>query len=295
MLSKILNKDQLKKKINLIKKNKKKIVLCHGVFDLIHIGHIKHFKKAKEFGDILFVTITSDKFVKKGPGKPLFNERMRAEFLSSLKIVDYIYINNEETSINLINIIKPKFYVKGNDYRMKKNDITRNIYLEENSVKKNGGKIVFTNEDHYSSSKIINSNSDLFNEEQINYFKNTKKYFDSNSLQILLKKIKKLNVLVIGETIIDQYNFCEVLGKSGKDPFLTFQPKKSQDYLGGAAAIANNASVFCKKVDLVSMIGEKKEYYKFIKKNLKNNVSSFLINKKNSPTMIIFFKSVYTR
>ncbi len=286
MLSKILNKDQLKKKINLIKKNKKKIVLCHGVFDLIHIGHIKHFKKAKEFGDILFVTITSDKFVKKGPGKPLFNERMRAEFLSSLKIVDYIYINNEETSINLINIIKPKFYVKGNDYRMKKNDITRNIYLEENSVKKNGGKIVFTNEDHYSSSKIINSNSDLFNEEQINYFKNTKKYFDSNSLQILLKKIKKLNVLVIGETIIDQYNFCEVLGKSGKDPFLTFQPKKSQDYLGGAAAIANNASVFCKKVDLVSMIGEKKEYYKFIKKNLKNNVSSFLINKKNSPTII---------
>ena len=140
MLSKILNKDQLKKKINLIKKNKKKIVLCHGVFDLIHIGHIKHFKKAKEFGDILFVTITSDKFVKKGPGKPLFNERMRAEFLSSLKIVDYIYINNEETSINLINIIKPKFYVKGNDYRMKKNDITRNIYLEENSVKKKWGQ-----------------------------------------------------------------------------------------------------------------------------------------------------------
>ena len=93
MSSNILNEHQLRKKVNLLKQKKRKIVLSHGVFDFIHIGHIKHFQKAKEFGDILIVSITTDKNVKKGPGKPLFNHKLRAQFLSSIKIIDYIFIN----------------------------------------------------------------------------------------------------------------------------------------------------------------------------------------------------------
>ena len=76
MISNILNEQQLKKKITFYKKEKNKIVLCHGVFDVVHIGHIKHFEKAKEFGDILIVSITADKYVNKGPGKPLFSEKL---------------------------------------------------------------------------------------------------------------------------------------------------------------------------------------------------------------------------
>ncbi len=286
MLSNILNANELKKKIILNKKKKKKIVLCHGVFDLIHIGHLKHFEKAKELGDILVVSITSDENVKKGPGKPIFNHKLRAEYLSSFKLIDYIYINYEETSINVINLIKPNFYLKGQDYKLKKNDVTKNIYLEENAVKKHKGKIVFTDEIHFSSSRLINDNYKLFSKDQSNYFKIAKKYFNAKNLQNILKKIEKIKVLVIGETIIDQYNFCEALGKSGKDPFLTFQPKTSQDYLGGAASIANNVSVFSKKVELISMIGHKKEYLKFIKKKLNKNINSFFLNKKNSPTIL---------
>lgn len=286
MASNILNETQLNKKINDLKAKKNKIVLCHGVFDLIHIGHIKHFERAREFGDILVVSVTSDKHVKKGPGTPLFNEKLRAQFLSSVKNIDFVYINNDETPINLINKIKPSFYVKGKDYRSKKNDITYNIYKEERAVKKNNGKLVFTDEVHFSSSKIINSNSNVFNNDQIKYFKNAKKFFNVQYLKKILKKIEKLKVLVIGETIIDQYNFCEALGKSGKDPFLTFEPKTSHDYLGGAAAIANNVAVFSKKVNFVSMLGEKNEYKKFIKNNLKKNINSFFLNKKNSPTIL---------
>ena len=282
----ILNDQNLKKKIGFLKKKKFKISLCHGVFDLIHIGHIKHFQKAKKISDILIVSITTDRYVKKGPAKPLFNHKLRAEYLSSLKMVDYVYINDKETPVDIINIIKPNFYVKGQEYKEHKNDITDNILIEEKVVKKNKGKIFYTNEISFSSSKIINSNSNLFNKEQIKYFKNAKKYFDITSIKTFLSKIKKLKILVIGETIIDQYNFCEALGKSGKDSFLTFQPKTTNDYLGGAAAIANNLSVFCENIDFITFVGEKNSQLNFIRKKLNSNINTFFLKKKNSPTII---------
>ena len=82
---------------------KQKIVLCHGVFDLIHIGHIKHFASAKKLGDILVVSITPDQYVNKGPGRPIFSQTLRSEFLQNISCVDYILVNNKPTSINVIN------------------------------------------------------------------------------------------------------------------------------------------------------------------------------------------------
>ena len=79
----------LKKKLRI---KKKKIVLCHGTFDLLHIGHLKHFNSAKKYADVLIVSITSDKYVLKGPGRPLFNETNRALYLSNLSIIDYVVI-----------------------------------------------------------------------------------------------------------------------------------------------------------------------------------------------------------
>ena len=99
---KILNLEELKKKISAEKKRGKKIVHCHGVFDLLHVGHIKHFKSAKKNADFLLVSITSDQFVNKGPGRPVFNQNLRSEVISSLECVDAVFINNFQTPINLI-------------------------------------------------------------------------------------------------------------------------------------------------------------------------------------------------
>ena len=98
--------------------------------------------------------------------------------------------------------------------------------------------------------------------------------------------MKTLKVLVIGETIIDQYVFCDALGKSGKEPILVLREMESEEYLGGAAAICRHLSSFCKNVTLLSMIGEKKEYLKKIKTNLPKNIFFEYINKKNSPTIV---------
>jgi len=97
---------------------------------------------------------------------------------------------------------------------------------------------------------------------------------------------KKMRVLVIGETIIDQYVFCEALGKSGKEPMLVLRNLKTEEYLGGAAAISRHLSPFCNRISLLSMIGEKREHLKEIKKNLPKNVNFKYIRKKNSPTIL---------
>lgn len=266
------------------KSNKQKIVLCHGVFDLIHIGHIKHFSSAKKFGDILVVSITPDEYVNKGPGRPIFSQTLRAEFLQNISCIDYVVINNKPTSINIINQLKPDVYCKGSDYSINKNDITGEIRNEIKALKNHSGIIKYTNDITNSSSKLINEHYLDLSLNQKKTIKNVKnKKID---LQKLFESSKKLNVLIIGEIIIDQYFFCETLGKSGKDPVLQMHEHNMEIYLGGSAAIAGNVSKFCDKVTLMSMIGDDNKYLNFIKKKLPKNIDFKIIKKKNSPTII---------
>ena len=83
-MGKIITKNEYKANVkDLLKAQKKKVILCHGVFDLIHPGHIIHFEQAKAMGDVLVVSITSEKFVRKGPGRPYFNDEMRMKYCGS--------------------------------------------------------------------------------------------------------------------------------------------------------------------------------------------------------------------
>ena len=137
----------------------------------------------------------------------------------------------------------------------------------------------------FSSSSIINQSLDLNSEKR----KFLKKIYLKNSFVSIKNKIeefKKLNVLIIGEAIIDEYVFCETIGKSGKEPILVLKDVYSEKYLGGSLAIANNIADFCKSVSIVSIIGEKGEYEKLIHSNLKKNIKPFFIKKKSSPTII---------
>jgi rfaE bifunctional protein kinase chain/domain/rfaE bifunctional protein nucleotidyltransferase chain/domain len=286
MIQKLFNLKDLSFIISEKKKEKKKIILCHGVFDLLHIGHIKHFQKAKKFGDFLVVSVTVDKYVNKGNNRPLFNEDLRAEAITALNVVDAVCLSHFPSAVNIINIVKPNFYFKGADYKDHKKDITKKILLESVAVKKNGGKIIYTNEMAFSSTNLLNYNFGLLNDEQKNYLKNIK---DKYSLDVIIKYINKLSnikVLVLGETIIDQYIFCDALGKSGKEPYLAMREQVTKNYLGGAAAIANNLSVFTKNVCLLSMVGQNKEYLDFIKRNLNINIIKSFLCKKNSPTIL---------
>ena len=153
---KIISSEDLPKKIKFLKKKKKKIVLCHGVFDIIHAGHISHFKSAKKFGDILIISVTTDKFVNKGFNRPMFDLSNRKKILSELNIVDYVCESNSQDAISIIEKIKPNIYCKGPDYKNFNHDITNKIKEEIKILKKFGGKFKVTDDQTYSSSKIIN-------------------------------------------------------------------------------------------------------------------------------------------
>lgn len=135
-MNKILDKNNYKSYKS--KLTRKKIVLCHGVFDVLHFGHVKHLKAAKKFGDTLIVSITSDKFVNKGPGRPFFDLSNRIETIAALECVDFVFISDSSDALLPIKLFKPNFYCKGQDYKNSKDDITGKIIRETNEVKKYG-------------------------------------------------------------------------------------------------------------------------------------------------------------
>ena len=114
----------------------KTVAQCHGCFDLMHPGHIKHFEAASKVADVLIVTLTPDRFVNKGPSRPVFSERLRAEAIAALGSADYVIINDSPTAVEAIEKIKPSFYVKGSEYKSVENDITGKITDEENDNSK---------------------------------------------------------------------------------------------------------------------------------------------------------------
>ena len=121
MNKKILNIEELKEVLNIIRNKKnKKIVFTNGCFDILHRGHVEYLQKARELGDLLILGLNSDLSVKKlkGENRPINNEEDRAIVLSALESVDYITIFNEDTPFELIKIVKPDILVKGGDYKI---------------------------------------------------------------------------------------------------------------------------------------------------------------------------------
>jgi rfaE bifunctional protein kinase chain/domain/rfaE bifunctional protein nucleotidyltransferase chain/domain len=282
---KIKNLEELQRIAADLKSKGKKIVHCHGVFDLLHIGHIKHFEEAKSFGDVLVVTITPDEFVHKGPNRPAFTTTLRLEALAALESIDFVSANEWPIAVDTIKMILPDIYCKGPDYKDHKDDVTGKIDDEEKAIKSVGGKIMYTADITFSSSNLLNKFGDVYNKSQKYFIETHLKGRNFEEIKIKIDELQNLNVLVVGETIVDQYVFCEALGKSGKEPVLVLRDLNMEQYAGGAAAIARHLSDFCGTVSLLSMLGEKKEHEQFVLDSLPNNIEPYFIYKKAAPTI----------
>jgi rfaE bifunctional protein kinase chain/domain/rfaE bifunctional protein nucleotidyltransferase chain/domain len=282
---KIFGLNELEKVCREYKRKGKKIVLCHGCFDLLHPGHIRHLKAAKKYGDILIVTIIPDKYVKKGPESPVFNEHLRTESVASLADVNYVCLEKDGNVIKTIELLKPDFYVKGKEYSDNTEGETSTILQEEKAVKKIGGEMRFTEEITFSSSSIINERFDVLSKEAKEYLKKLKNQFTANDIIGFLKNLNTLNVLIIGDVILDEYVFCRAMGKPEKAAVVSTKFLYNEVYAGGSLAVANHVAGFAKRVHLVSCIGkDNKEEY--IKKNLRENIRTKFFYKKNAPTTV---------
>ena len=250
----------------------------------MHHGHLRHFEEVKKKSDLLVVSVTSDNYVKKGPSRPYFSIKDRLYTLSKLENVDFVLESNSLSSINVIKKIKPHYYCKGPDYKDLKADRTKKIYSEKKAVEKFGGKLLITSNRASSSSKLINSEY-IFNNEQLNYLRKIKKKSNLEKLIDDLDTLRKKDIYIYGESIIDVYNKLNVLNKSGKESVLNFQETKSSAYLGGILSVANNISEFVNKVHISTYLGAGRNYLSFIKKRLSKNIILNYVIKKNSTTI----------
>ncbi|HOC60082.1 MAG TPA: D-glycero-beta-D-manno-heptose 1-phosphate adenylyltransferase [Smithellaceae bacterium] len=135
-MNKILNREMLKKELEKLSKQGKKIAFTNGCFDILHVGHVRYLIEAKKTADILVLALNSDASVQaiKGEKRPLVPQEERAEVLASLECIDYITIFSEETPLELIVFLKPDILIKGGDWPIEK-------VVGRNEVIESGGKV----------------------------------------------------------------------------------------------------------------------------------------------------------
>jgi rfaE bifunctional protein nucleotidyltransferase chain/domain len=261
----------------------KTIVHCHGVFDLVHIGHIRYLQKARRLGDVLAVTITPDELVNKGPHRPVFEQSLRAEALAALDCVDHVSVNEWPTACDTLKLLKPHVYVKGAEFRNKK---TPELLEEERIAQSVGTRVEFIEELTSSSSFLINNYLSPFAEEADQYLFKFRQTQTPEEILARLEKARDLKILVVGEAILDEYYACATLGQSVKSTSVVGRYLSHQRHLAGAPAVANHLAAFSDQVTLITMLGTEKTHEEWIRSQLHDNVNPQFFRRRRAPTIV---------
>lgn len=286
-LSKIVSKQEFKENIRPhIKADGKKITLCHGVFDLVHPGHIIHLEQAKQMADILVVSITAAQFVRKGPGRPYFNDEQRMNFLAALECVDYVMLSDGYTVDDIVESVEPDYYVKGSEYAKEEDDLTGMMTKERLLVEAHGGKVAYTGGEVFSSTKLINTAMSGLPAEVVEYMQVFKMRYSMDEIKDYADNIENLKVLVLGDVIIDRYTYCTIQGLISKDMAYSARLNSTEDYLGGSIAIARHLASFSKNVTLMSVVGDETDINAQLESDLSGKMNLKLYRSKKIPTIV---------
>lgn len=285
-ISKIQDLDKLAAHLSLLRKAGKKIVLSHGVFDLLHIGHIRYFEQARAMGDVLVVTLTPDRYVDKGPHRPAFTETLRAEAIASLACVDYVAVNKWPTAEETLRLIRPDVYVKGAEFKNIQADMTGKIAREEKVVRELGIRMAFTDDIVFSSTSLINRFISIYSQEVNEYLDLFRSRYKLDDVLAVIDRMENLKVLVIGDIIIDEYVYCDAIGKASKDPILALKYLSEDRFAGGVLAVANHVANFAGHVELISMLGTRNQYEPFIRAALNKKIEPHFFTVDGIPTVV---------
>ncbi len=268
-----------------IKKNflgKKKIILCHGVFDVVHPGHIRHLIYAKTKADILIVSVTADKFIKKGVYRPHIPEDLRALNIAAFEMVDFVMVDKNETPIENINFLQPDFFAKGFEYTSK--GLPKATIQESKTVEKYGGKMIFTPGDVvYSSSNFLsNFLPQVQMEKLILLMKRNKINF--KNLKDAVLNLSKIKVHIIGDTIIDIYTRTTLIGGQVKTPTISVLYQNDDKYIGGAGIVAQHLKSAGANVTFTTVLGDDELKKLTLDHMRKSNIKLNSIVDKTRPT-----------
>jgi rfaE bifunctional protein nucleotidyltransferase chain/domain len=262
------------------------VVQAHGTFDLLHLGHVRHLESARQYGDVLVVTVTADQFVNKGPGRPVFKAELRAEMLATLQYVDWVAINDAPDAVCAIKCIRPSIYIKGQDYQNPQGDITGKITLEREAVEAHGGQMYFTNEVTFSSTELINRHINVFEPHIHEHLNGLRQDGGLDELLELIERVRDYRVLLVGDAIIDEYQYVLPMGKSPKENMIATRYQDREVFAGGVFAAANHIASFCAGVDIITCLGKDDSHEDMIRQSLHPNVRLKAIQRPGAPTTL---------
>jgi len=262
----------------------KKIVMCHGTFDLVHPGHLRHLAFAKSRADKLVVSLTADKFVHKANNRPYVPQDLRALNLASLELVDYVVIDDNAEPIELIKNIRPDYFVKGFEYSDAET-MSYKTKAEKEIVESYGGEIVFSPGDFVlSSSAVIENDPPNIAVEKLMVLMQAEDV-DFDDLRTSLIGLENLSIEIVGDLIVDSLTTTSVIGGHRKTPTPSVRVEKFEKFVGGAGIVAKHVNAAGVKVVLHSVIGDD-EIGNFAIQDLKENGVKFeyLIDKTRPTT-----------
>lgn len=232
---------------------KKKVIMCHGVFDVVHPGHLRHLLYAKSKADILIASLTADRHIAKGQYRPHVPQDLRALNLAAFEIVDYVLIDPEQTPLKNIGLIQPDFFAKGYEYTA--TGLPPKTVEERDIVHGYGGEIIFTPGDLvYSSSRLIAAAPPNIRVEKLmTLMEGADLTFDS--LRKTLGELGGRRVHVVGDTIVDSLTHTGMIGGQAKTPTISVLFEKRVDYIGGAGIVAEHLRAAGAEVAFSTVLG----------------------------------------
>ncbi len=229
------------------------VVMCHGCFDIVHPGHVRHLQHAARLGDRLIVTVTGDGLMDKGSNRPLIPQELRAENLAALDCVDWVAVNQHPTAAAILESLRPDIYVKGREYE---HNHDPRFLLEKAIVERHGGRVVFTSGDVvFSSTALIAAMEQAASPVQAALRQIIEQHdVTPESMDAIIERFRGRRVVIIGEAIRDTYVMCERPAVAGESPMMTLRPQEYRSFDGGAAIIARHIAAMGGEATLLTAL-----------------------------------------
>jgi rfaE bifunctional protein kinase chain/domain len=263
---------------------KNKVVMCHGVFDVVHPGHVRHLLFAKSKAPILIASLTADVFINKGENRPHVPQDLRAINLAAFEFVDYVIVDQSPTPINNLQIIQPDIYAKGYEYTAG-SDVPPKTQEEINAINAYGGEIIFTPGDIvYSSTNLLSLAPPTLKIEKLMMLLSRSNVTFAD-LYSTLEKFEGKKIHVVGDTIVDSYTQCAMIGGQTKTPTMSVQFESRKDFVGGAGIVAEHLKSAGAQVTFSSVVGDD-DLGKLVKSKLaESKIIDKVIVDKHRPTV----------
>ncbi|MBE7411838.1 MAG: PfkB family carbohydrate kinase [Leptospiraceae bacterium] len=260
------------------------IVLCYGHFNIIHPGHIRFLQYARTLGKKLIVAVWGDRLVQENQRSKYFSQLERAEGVASIHFVDMVYILDKMTIDIFISNIKPAKFVLGKEFE---NTSRKDIKDAIASLDSYGGKIQYhAGEIHYASSELLHGSQQDIESERRHLFLQSchRQGIEMSRLIDRVEQFPKAKILVIGDTIVDQYVACEAVGMSAEAPVLVVKEIESKEFVGGAGIVAAHLKALGTNAIFLSVIGDDSNAEIVQSELEKQGVGVYLIKDDSRPT-----------